>query len=155
VDGRSRLRRADGEAADRTGAEDEGNTRQGFQKVTVTSLKWEVRSLTWMLVLALVVGAAASARAQRGGVGLRGCAIPVEPNPPYDGRFTFIRLRYGPPMEFISQRIPWSHDYPAGERHFMKILNELSLLNPHMAETSILGFDQPEIFKYPVSYMAE
>jgi uncharacterized protein DUF4159 len=106
------------------------------------------------MVLLLIVTAAATASAQRG-FGFRGRAIPVEPNARYDGRFTFVRLRYGPPVEAVSQRIPWSHDYPAGERHFMKILNEVSLLDPHLQEVNILGFDDPEIFKYPVSYMAE
>jgi Domain of unknown function (DUF4159) len=109
---------------------------------------------TWLVVLGLVLAAAATASAQRG-FGFRGRQIPVEPNTPYDGRFTFVRLRYGPPTDYVSQRIPWSHDYPAGERHFMKILNELSFLNPHLVEVNILGFDQPEIFKYPVTYMAE
>jgi hypothetical protein len=101
-----------------------------------------------------VVTAVGTVSAQRG-FGFRGRAIPVEPNAPYDGRFTFVRLRYGPPVEAVSQRIPWSHDYPAGERHFMKILNEVSLLNPHLQEVNILGFDDPEVFRYPVSYMAE
>lgn len=111
------------------------------------------RTVTLGVVLALVVAAAGTVRAQ---FGQRGRAmIPVEPNTPYDGRFTFVRLRYGPPTPYVSQRIPWSHDYPAGERHFMKILNELSFLNPHMVEVNILGFDQPEVFKYPVVYMAE
>jgi len=110
------------------------------------------RTVTLGVVLTLVVAAAATARAQFGG---RGRMIPVEPNTPYDGRFTFVRLRYGPPTTYVSQRIPWSHDYPAGERHFMQILNELSFLNPHLVEVNILGFDQPEIFKYPVTYMAE
>ena len=54
--------------------------------------------------------------------------IPIAPNAPYDGRFTFVRVRYGPDYGFASQRLPWSHDYPAGEQHFMKIVNELSLL---------------------------
>ena len=100
---------------------------------------------------------AASVEAQRGfgGFGRRGGMIPVEPNAKYDGRFAFVRLRYGPPMEYVGQRVPWSHDYPAGERHFMKILNELTLLGPHLEEVNILGFDDPEVFKYPVSYMAE
>jgi hypothetical protein len=106
-------------------------------------------------VAAALLMAAATAEAQRGfgGFGRRGAE--VMPNAPYDGRFTFVRLRYGPPTPYVSQRIPWSHDYPAGEQHFMKILNELSYLNPHIEETDILGFDQPEVFKYPVAYMAE
>jgi hypothetical protein len=108
-------------------------------------------AVAWIVVGAVVaIGATATAQRIFGGGG-----IPVEPNPAYDGRFTFVRLRYGPPTEYVSQRIPWSHDYPEGEEHFMKILNEISLLRPHITETAILGFDQPDIFKYPISYMAE
>ena len=37
----------------------------------------------------------------------------------------------------------------------MKILNELSYLDPHIEETNILALDDPELFKYPVAYMCE
>jgi hypothetical protein len=80
---------------------------------------------------------------------------PVMPNHPYDGKFTFIRLRYGPPTPYVSQRIPWSHDYPAGEHHFMKIMNEVSYLAPHIEETNILALDDRALCQYPVAYMAE
>ena len=108
------------------------------------------------LVLLIVCVAGAVMFAQRGR-NRRSSQLDVEVqgNTPYDGRFTFVRLRYGPPTTYVSQRIPWSHDYPAGERHFMQILNELSLLNPFTQETNILGFDDPELFRYPVAYMAE
>ena len=49
----------------------------------------------------------------------------------------------------------WSHDYPTGEQHFMKILNELTTSAPHIEETNILSFDDPELFKYPVAYICE
>jgi hypothetical protein len=100
--------------------------------------------------------AAAGTQGPRGGFGgpRRGAAA-VEPNVPYDGRFTFARLRYGPAVQYVSQRIPWSHDYPSGERHFMKIMNELTYLRPHMDESDIIGFDDPDLFKHPVAYMAE
>jgi hypothetical protein len=106
------------------------------------------------LVLVLVAGAG-TALAQRrfGGGGRRQEAI--VPNTPYDGRFTFVRIRYGPDYGFASQRLPWSHDYPSGEQHFMKILNELSYLNPHTEETNILTFDDPALFRYPVAYLCE
>ena len=55
----------------------------------------------------------------------------------------------------MSQRIPWSHDYPTGERHFMQILNEVTNLKPKIAETSILALDDPELARYPIAYMAE
>jgi uncharacterized protein DUF4159 len=89
-----------------------------------------------------------------GGGGYRG-RIPITPNTPYDGRFTFVRVRYGPDYGFASQALEWSHDYPAGEQHFMKIVNELSNLNPHTEETNILTFDDPALFKYPIAYLCE
>ena len=49
----------------------------------------------------------------------------------------------------------WSHDYPAGEQHFMKILNELSYLNPRTEETDIFALDDAELFKHPVAYLCE
>ena len=105
--------------------------------------------------VALMLATTAQAQRGFGGGGYRGRSEAVLPNAPYDGRFTFVRLRYGPPTQYVSQRIPWSHDYPTGERHFMKIMNELSYLNPRIEETDIIGFEDPELFRHPVAYMAE
>jgi len=80
---------------------------------------------------------------------------PIEPNPEYDGQFTFVRLRYGPPLAAVNQRIPWSHDYPDGERHFMQIMDEVTYLRPKFVESSVLGLADPELGRYPVAYMAE
>jgi Domain of unknown function (DUF4159) len=101
---------------------------------------------------------ATTAQAQRGfggGYGGRGRREAIRPNAPYDGRFTFVRVRYGPDYGYAAQGLPWSHDYPAGEQHFMKIVNELSFLNPHTEETNILTFDDPVLFRYPVAYLCE
>jgi hypothetical protein len=97
-----------------------------------------------------VVTAAAVAQGQRFGYG-----NPIQPNAPYDGRFTFVRLRYGPPVDFASQRIPWSHDYPEGEHHFMQIMNEVTYLRPHLDGSNVLALDDPALARYPVAYMAE
>ena len=51
--------------------------------------------------------------------------------------------------------MPWSHDYPDGEVHFSKILEELTLMNIRTDGSNILGLDDPELFNYPVAYMAE
>jgi len=113
---------------------------------------------TGVVLLVLLTMGVSSALAQRrgfGGYGGRNRREAIQPNPPYDGRFSFVRLRYGPDYGFVSQGLPWSHDYPTGEQHFMKILNELSYLNPHVDETSILPLDSPDLCKYPVAYMAE
>ena len=103
---------------------------------------------------AAVLAATATALAQRRG-GAGGSGAPIAPNIRYDGRFTFVRLRYGPPIAYQTQRAEWSHDYPTGEQNLMKILNEISYLGPHVAETNILALDDPELFKYPLTYLCE
>ena len=116
---------------------------------------------TAALLVLVLLASVASALAQRrggfggGGFGGRNRRDAIVPNTPYDGRFTFVRVRYGPDYGFVSQGLPWSHDYPSGEQHFMKIVNELSNVNPHTDETNILTFDDPELFRYPVAYLCE
>ena len=106
----------------------------------------------------VVVLLCATAFAQRQGGfrgGGRGSNAPIKPNLPYDGRFTFIRLRYGPPIAYQSQRVPWSHDYPEGEVNMMKILDEISSVAPHIEQSNVMALDDPDLFKYPVSYLCE
>ena len=76
----------------------------------------------------------------------------IEGNVPYDARFTFARIMY---RSMSRGGCCWYHDYPRGERHFMKIVNAVSLVNPHMDESNVLALDDPELFKYPIAYMAE
>jgi hypothetical protein len=82
-------------------------------------------------------------------------AIPIRPNVRYDGQFTFVRLRYGPRVAYASQRIPWTHDYPLGEQHFMQIMNEISYLRPKIGESNVMALDDPELPRYPLAYMSE
>jgi hypothetical protein len=102
------------------------------------------------MLLVGVVTAVAQSRRVGGGE-------PVAANVAYDGRFTFVRLRYAPAAGgyYFQRTPPWSHDYPAAERHFMKILNEISYLAPHLEESNIMALDDPELFKYPLAYMCE
>ena len=79
----------------------------------------------------------------------------ILPNTPYDAKFMFVRLRYGPPVSYASQRVMWSHDYPTGERNFMRMMNELTYLAPHIEETNVMSLDDPELFKYPLAYLCE
>lgn len=118
------------------------------------------RAIVLAIAVAVLAGTTAALAQRRGGGGFGGFGNgrdvrEVMPNIPYDGRFTFVRLRYGPPTDYVSQGLPWSHDYPMGEQHFMKIMNELSYLNPHTEETNIIGIGDPELFKYPVAYLCE
>ena len=79
-----------------------------------------------------------------------------EPNAPYDGRYTFVRVKYTIAGDGGFRRdIKWAHDYPRGERHFTKIVGELSTLQVRTLQSNILTLDDPELFKYPVAYLCE
>ena len=81
----------------------------------------------------------------------RGGDIPVEGNPSYDGRVTFVRLRY-PGYGGMTQEGPgWMHDYPEGERHLMKILSEISDLRPRLDSSHVIDFGDPELMRYPIA----
>ena len=55
-------------------------------------------------------------------------------NAPYDGRFTFFRVRFEPSFGGGGGRgfgrrgadKKWDHDTPRADRHFMKILEEIN-----------------------------
>ena len=97
---------------------------------------------------------AATALAQFGGG--RGRFF-IRPNTPYDGRFTFVRVKYttAPGGFWYSGWPSWGHGYPLAEQNLMNIMNEVSYLNPHIQEINTLTLDDPEIFKYPVAYLIE
>ena len=75
----------------------------------------------------------------------------------YDGRFTFVRLRFTQLENWGGWRWEpeWSHDYPVGEQNYMKILREVTGLRPHVDASNILAADDPDLFKYPVAYLCE
>ena len=98
------------------------------------------------LALAAVWGATAGAQRRGGGRQW----IEIEPNVPYDGRFTFARIRYK-----VEWRSGWEFDYPAMERNFMKMTHELTTLRPHFEGSNIHDLDDPELMKYPLAYLSE
>jgi len=115
------------------------------------------------LAAALGAGLAADANAQ-GGRGERGDRgrrrEEIAPNVPYDGRFTFARIRYQMSLDAFGGRRfgsdePWFHDYPRAERNFTAILSELTTVQVQREGSVILTLDDPDLFKYPVAYMAE
>ena len=74
----------------------------------------------------------------------------IEPNLPYDGRFTFARIRY---TEYRSQG--WAYDYPEMERNLLTMVREMTALDAHVAGSNIFRFDDPELLKYPIAYLSE
>jgi hypothetical protein len=112
------------------------------------------------LIAILLAALATPVDAQRGEGGGR-YAEPGD-NPAYDGRFTFARLRYemdgwfgGGGRGRGGGQPPWAHDYPDGERNFTSILAELSTVRTRTMESVVLSISDPELGKYPVSYMSE
>jgi hypothetical protein len=110
-----------------------------------------VRYIAGATVLALIVLGATTSWAQRSGA--RGYqSQSYSGNVRYDGRFTFVRMSY--PFSGRGDT-PWAHDYPTGERNFLKILTALSNVNAHTDASSIMSFADPELFKFPVAYLVE
>jgi hypothetical protein len=100
-------------------------------------------------------------------VGLVAVAVPVAQrrygssrsysgNVQYDGKFTFVRMSYSMGFGRRSRgQEPWAHDYPYGEHNFLKILTSISNVSAHVDETSIMPFDDPDLFRFPVAYLVE
>jgi hypothetical protein len=79
-------------------------------------------------------------------------------NPPYDGRFTLVRLRWQSSLGggfFRGGGNAWNHDYPRAERNLALIVKELTKIDINLDDSLILTLDDPELFKYPVSFMWE
>jgi hypothetical protein len=109
-----------------------------------------------MLVGVLVALVGATTLAQRGGS--RAFSGYTEPgNPRYDGRFMFNRLKYEvAPGGYYYRGLPaWAHGEPFASENLMKIMDAVSMLKPHIEQGVVMGFDNPELFKFPVAYMAE
>jgi hypothetical protein len=104
------------------------------------------------VMLAGLVGGAAFA--QDGFFRGRGRFDP-EPGPArveYDGRFSFVRLRY----QGGFRRDPgWAHDYPRADWHFQRILEEVTFTRTLRDESNIITLDDPDLGLHPIVYMSE
>lgn len=144
----------------------------GEGDVSISKSRW-LRILAVSLIGVVVV--AAPVLAQRGGRFPRGYGFremlgdpngyynppDFHGNPPYDGRFTFARIKYRGYGRWSGREGPgWAHDYPDADVHFMKIVREVTSMRPFTNEGPILGgaivaLDDPALFKYPVAYLSE
>ena len=83
----------------------------------------------------------------------------LPPNPTYDGRFTYARIKYsmgdGGFGGFGRGGPTWLHDYPDADRHFPKIVQELTSLQVRPDESVIVSADDPELMKFPFAYICE
>jgi len=78
-------------------------------------------------------------------------------NIPYDGRFTFVRVKYttAPGGYWAGGRPAWVHGFPLAEQNLMKIMNEVSYLGAHDRDINVLALDDPELSRYPIAYIIE
>ncbi|MES2179531.1 MAG: DUF4159 domain-containing protein [Gemmatimonadota bacterium] len=81
----------------------------------------------------------------------------VERAAPYDGRFAFARLKFvTAPGGYYYRGLPaWAHGYPNAENHLSRIMSEVSAIKVIEDARNVLALDDPELFKFPVAYMAE
>ena len=84
------------------------------------------------------------------------------PKVPYDGTYTFVRVRFntrggrGFSRGFGRGGGPgWAHDYPYADDNFIKILDEVTLLGPNTVGTNVVDADDPELHRYPIAYVSE
>jgi hypothetical protein len=81
-------------------------------------------------------------------------------NPTYDGHVTFVRIKYRGNWACANEGPGWAHDYPVMESHFMNIMQAITSIHPFIRKGDILGstllsWNEPELFKYPVAYVSE
>lgn len=112
-----------------------------------------------VLALALALTAAPLlAQGRRGGFGSSFRVDPTIEQIPYDGRVTLVRLSFttNSPAGYYYGGMPaWAHGYPTAERNLMRIMGEVSALHPLLEKSTVISPDDPQLFKYPVAYMAE
>ncbi len=83
-------------------------------------------------------------------------------NVPYDGAYTFVRVRFNMGGRRMGGRgfgrgggPPWAHDFPFADNNFVQILDEVTLLGPQTGGTNVMDADSPELHRYPVAYISE
>jgi hypothetical protein len=122
-----------------------------------------------MIALLLTICVTATASAQRRGryfdpglADASGYYVPPDfkGNHPYDGRFTWARIKYKGYFGFGPEGPGWAHDYPRSDSHVMAIMREVTSLRPYLGDGALPGgnifsTDDPELCKYPIAYFSE
>jgi hypothetical protein len=118
-----------------------------------------MRARMWMMIVVCVaLGMPGDAGGQGRGRGRRIDAANLPKNPPYDGRFTFVRISYVMNVGSFGRGgpdLPWAHDYPDSDQNFSRILGEISTVLTRPMQHVILSVGDPDLFRYPVAYMSE
>jgi hypothetical protein len=110
------------------------------------------------LAALLLIATSVSMAAQEGWFSQERRRVPQaeESTTDYDGRFSFVRIRYGPPGQLRFRREPpWAHDFPRADFNFLKILSEITFVTTVIDQGNIRTLDDPELTLFPVAYMSE
>jgi hypothetical protein len=78
----------------------------------------------------------------------------------YDGRFTFVRLRWGSGAGGFGRRgggmsNAWNHDFPRAEQNLVHLLKDLTLMDANTSGSLILTLNDRALFRYPIAFMWE
>ncbi len=96
-------------------------------------------------------------RGERPGGGREPIEIPML-NLPYDGSYTFARIRYATAGGMFGRgrgEPTWTHDYPRADVNFSKILDEVSTIRVRKGATTVVALDEPRLFEHAVAYLVE
>ena len=108
-------------------------------------------------VMTLAGAVSIAALAQRGG---GGNSTEIN-NVPYDGRFTYARIKYsasGSGGGGFGRRgfdVMWNHDYPRSDRTFPSMLAELTSVQARFDASNVFTSDDPRLMSFPVVYLCE
>ncbi len=74
---------------------------------------------------------------------------------PYNGHFTFTRIRYGGPGFRRFGGSSWSHDYPDADRNMQTILDEFTAMSPNTSGSNVVLLEDTRMFLHPLIYISE
>ena len=90
---------------------------------------------------------------------LRPSSLAQEQNVPYNGAFTFTRIRYGSPRGGFGRGYgwgsSWAHDYPDADRNMQVMLDEFTAMRANTTGSNVFDLEDREIFRNPILYISE
>jgi hypothetical protein len=114
------------------------------------------RASRWTALAALAIALAGQSFEQRPrGGGVQFLQPSFRSDIEYDGRITFVRLRWRGGYSRGFWSTAWDHDYPRAEQNLAQILRELTSLDIRLDGSRVLALDDPELTRYPIAFMWE
>jgi uncharacterized protein DUF4159 len=121
--------------------------------------RYQLSAISYQLLLGGLAFVGASGLEAQRFRGVNGeAALSAPPNPVYDGRFTYARIKFTQSCCVMGDRywdVKWGHDYPDADQNFPKIVQELTTMRIRTEASAILALDDPELFKFPFVYLCE